>query len=321
MSIKIAGTGIALPENHVSNDELATLADLDTTDEWIRTRTGITNRYISSTETLTGLASTAAANALADAGATPSDVDYLLCATLGGETRTPALACRIAENLKLTCASVDLNGACTGFLYALDMASALIQTGRARTILIVSAEKMSAHVDWHDRSTCVLFGDGAAACVVTAGTGLKYINLVTEPDSQVISLKSDMTGNNPLAPVHEPASFLYMDGQRVFKYAVNMMEQQIRSALAAIDLPPEAIDYYLIHQANRRIIDFAIGRLKQPTDKFPMNMDQYGNTSAVSIPLLLHEMRLAGSIRPGQMLLLVAFGAGMTYGSCVLEWE
>lgn len=321
MTIRIAGTGIGLPARRVSNDELAEVAGLDTSDEWIRTRTGIGERRIATTETLADLATTAARGALADAGIDASEIDYLLVATLAGDTRTPALACHIAERLGMTCAAADVNAACTGFLYALDLAAGLVARGRAGRVLIVSAEKMSAHVDWQDRSTAVLFGDGASACVVVPGNALKFIHVGVQPDTRTISLPNDMTGSNPFAEVTHPAGPLFMDGQTVFKYAVRMMEQGIQRALDGLELPPEAIDHYLIHQANRRIIDFAISRLRQPPEKFPMNVEHYGNTSAVSIPLLMHEMRGAGLIEPGQRLLLVAFGAGMTHGSAVLEWE
>jgi 3-oxoacyl-[acyl-carrier-protein] synthase-3 len=216
---------------------------------------------------------------------------------------------------------VDLNGACTGFLYALDTASCLIQAGRAKNVLIVCGEKMSAHVDWTDRRTCVLFGDGAAACVVSAGSMLRYMHLQTQPDLMAIHLNNAMGGNNPLARNRTERGFVSMDGQRVFKFAVSMIEQEVTRALAHLNLEAQDIDHYLIHQANRRILDFAVGRLNQPHEKFPMNIDRYGNISAVSIPLLMHEMIHAGTIQPGQMLLLCAFGAGLTAGSCVLRWE
>lgn len=321
MTIKIAGTGIGLPRRQVSNDDLVAITGLDTSDQWIASRTGIRSRHVCQDETLTDLATTAARNALEDAGIPADQIDYLMCATVSADTRTPSLACAVAERLGVTCAAADLNGACSGFLYALDLVSCMVQTGRARNVLIVCAEKMSAHTDWSDRSTCVLFGDGAAACVVTPGTMLKYIHVATIPDTAAITMRNDMAGTNPLARDIEPSCFVQMDGQRVFKYAVSIIEQEVPRALDALGLTAEDIDYYLIHQANKRIIDFAISRLGQPSEKFPINIDRYGNISAVSIPLLLHQMRQAGQVRPGQTFFLCAFGAGMTYGSCVWEWE
>ena len=329
MTIKIIGTGVGLPQRQVGNDELAALTGIDTSDEWIRTRTGISTRRLCTDETLTDLATTAANGALTDAGTDAGTVDYLLCATLAGDTRTPALACLVAERLGVTCPAVDLNGACVGFLYALDSAAALIAAKRATTVLIVCAEKMSAHVDFTDRSTCVLFGDGAAAVVVTASSsadgardgGLEYIHLGTQPDSHTIVLPNNMLGNNPVAVGDKPQPFLYMDGQKVFKFAVNVIEQEIRLALKALNITPDAIDHYLIHQANRRIIDFAVQQMGIGPDKFPLNVEKYGNMSAVSIPVLLHEMRARDEIHAGERLLLCAFGAGMTYGACVIQWE
>ena len=321
MTITIIGTGVGQPRREIGNDELAALAGLDTSDEWIRSRTGIATRRLCSDESLTDLAAQAADAALADARTTAESVDYVVCATIGGDTRTPSLACTVAERLGLTCPAVDLNGACVGFIYALDIAAALVAAGRAKTVLIICAEKMSAHLDFTDRSTCVLFGDGAAAVVVTAGQGLQYIHLGTHPDSQAINLPNRMLGNNPIAVGVETEPVLTMDGQKVFKYAVTMLEQEVQLALDALQLAPGDIDHYVIHQANRRIIDFAIHRLGLPPSKFPLNIEKYGNMSAVSIPTLLHEMRADGGIKAGETLLLCAFGAGMTYGACVIRWE
>ncbi|MDR2931102.1 MAG: ketoacyl-ACP synthase III [Propionibacteriaceae bacterium] len=321
MTIKIIGTGIGLPDKEVSNDELAALTGLDTSDEWIRTMTGIGYRRLCQTETLTDLSTTAARAALAEAELDGSQIDYLICSTVSPDTRTPSLACSVAERIKATCPAVDLNGACAGFIYAIDTAAALIAAGRAERILIVCSEKMSGLTDWTDRRTCVLFGDGSAACVVTAGNMLKYVHLQTQADSHVIRMDNGMGGNNPLARDQAPASFIHMEGQKVFKYAVNIIEAEVRRAFDVCDLTPESIDYYLLHQANLRIIDFAISRLKQPPEKFPTNIERFGNISSVSIPLLLHEMRQAGQVHPGDKFLLCAFGAGMTGGSAVLEWE
>ena len=321
MTIKISGTGIGLPKLQLSNDELAELAQLDTSDEWIVSRTGIHSRYVCVDETLTDLATTAARAALDDAGLAAADIGYLICATIGGETRTPSLACAVAERLGVDCAALDLNAACAGFIYALDMAACLIGAGRAGHVLIISAEKMSGLVDWHDRSTCVLFGDGAAACVVSPGHALAWLNVLTQPDSAVITLPANTTGNSPFAPRPNEQGFVQMDGQKVFKYAVTLLEREVARALAALDLTADEIDYYVIHQANKRIIDFAISRLGLAPAKFPLNIERYGNISAVSIPLLLHEMKAAGQIHPGDKLFMCAFGAGMTCGSCVLDWE
>jgi 3-oxoacyl-[acyl-carrier-protein] synthase-3 len=321
VTIKITGTGIGLPKRSVANQELADITGLDTSDEWIVSKTGITSRYLCQDERLSDLAAEAARNALADAGTGLDQVDYVLCATIGADTRTPSLACLVAGELGLTCPAVDLNAACMGFVYALDTAAALVETGRASTVVIVCAEQMSSWVDWTDRATCVLFGDGAAACVVTAGSALKYTHLRTVPDLEAIHMRNNAHGNSPFAVDQPDGGYVVMDGQKVFKYAVSMIEREVAEAVAALNITTDDIDYYLIHQANRRILDFAVSRSKQSRDKFPMNIERYGNVSAVSIPLLLHEQRAAGKVHPGQTLLLCAVGAGMTCGSCVLEWE
>ncbi|MDR2896949.1 MAG: beta-ketoacyl-ACP synthase 3 [Propionibacteriaceae bacterium] len=321
MSLKVLSTGVGLPQRFITNDDLVEVMGLDTSDEWIYSRTGIKGRYVCQEETLAELSITAARQALDEAELTGADIDYILCSTIAADTKSPSLACTVAEAIDASCGAVDLNGACTGFIYDLDVANALIATGRAKNILIVAAEKMSAHADWTDRRTCVLFGDGAAAVVVTAGNMIKYINVASKPDTEVIRIQADMAGNNPIARDMPAAGFVHMDGQKVFKYAVNIIENEVKSALEKTGLTPDDIDLYLLHQANLRIIDFAISRLKQPKDKFPTNIDHTGNTSSVSIPLLLHELRQAGQIKAGQKMFLCAFGAGMTYGTCVWEWE
>ena len=321
MTIKIIGTGVGQPKREVSNDELATITGLETSDEWIRTRTGIETRRICTDETLTDLSTTAAQQALANAKLGADKMDYLIAATIGGDQRTPSLACMVAENLKIECPAVDLNGGCVGFIYALDYASALIAAGRADNILIVCAEKMSAHMNFTDRSTCVLFGDGAAAVVVTKGNGLEYIKLGSEPDSHSISMPNKMHGNNPLAVGEDAEPILYMDGRAVFKFAVNATQREVTRALDACKLTPDDVDLYLLHQANGRIIDSAIQHLGIDPAKFPRIVQKYGNMSAASIPTLLHELVEQDAIKPGQRLLLCAFGAGLTYGTCVMTWE
>jgi 3-oxoacyl-[acyl-carrier-protein] synthase-3 len=320
VTLSLSGIGLALPRRRVSNDELAQITGIDTTDEWIQTMTGISSRYMTTTETLIELAEQAATDALADAHIDPSEVDYIIAATMGCETSTPSLACHVAEHIGVQCPAVDLNAACVGFLYSLDYAAGLIERGRARNILIITGERMSAHVDWTDRRTCILFGDGAAAVVVRPGSALQYLNLQTRPDTEVINQYRRMCGNSPLSTPDEETP-MHLEGQKVFKYAVSLMEQEITTALDTLQLQADQIDHYLIHQANRRIIDFAIERLGIAPDKFPMNIDRYGNMSAVSIPALLHDMRQNNTIQPGDTLLMCAFGAGMTCGSSVIQWD
>lgn len=318
MSLKITGMGKSIPEKCVSNDDIASF--LDTDDEWIVSRTGIKKRYICTHETLTDLSVTASNQAIENANLSASDIDLLLCATLGGDYRTPSLACTVAELIGTKCPAFDINAACTGFVYALDVASTYLQTGKAKNVLILCAEMMSTQVDWDDRNTCILFGDGAAACIVTPGNALKYISLSTIADTKILNLPND-TGNSPFIKTKKGKDYLHMQGQEVFKFAVNVVGPDMEKALEVLKMEPGQIDWYLVHQANKRIIDSIRRRLRQPEEKFPVNIGDYGNLSSVSIPLLLSEMLDENKIKPGDTLFMTAFGAGLTAGSCVMVWE
>ncbi|HPD88116.1 MAG TPA: beta-ketoacyl-ACP synthase III [Oscillospiraceae bacterium] len=317
MSLKIIGTGRALPQKAVSNDELSSF--LDTSDEWITSHTGVKNRYVCTEESLTDLCESAAKKALLASGLRPPEIDLVLCSTMGGDFVTPSLACAAAERLGLSCPAFDLNAACSGFLYALDVAAAYLTCGRAKKILILSAEMMSKHVDWSDRATCVLFGDGAGACVVTAGTALQYLHLTAEGDTGIL-FREDGSGSSPFREKKE-RGFVKMQGQGVFKFAVRMIETQTKAALESLSLTADDIDYYLLHQANKRILDFAREKLGQPEEKFPSNIHRYGNISSASVPILLDELLEQGKIQKGAKLLMSAFGAGLTAGTCVMSWE
>jgi len=318
MSLKIIGMGKGIPEKCITNDELAEF--LDTDDEWIVTRTGIKTRYVSTFETLTDLSATASKQALKNADLTAIDIDLIICATIGGDYQTPSLACSISERIGTKCPAFDINAACTGFIYALDTASAYISSGKAKKILLVCAEMMSTHADWNNRNTCILFGDGAAACVVTAGDALKYISTYATPDTNILN-KPLADGNSPYMIDKTEQGFLHMQGQEVFKFAVKVVGPELNKALESVNMTPEQIDYYLIHQANKRIIDSIRTKLRQPEEKFPMNIGKYGNLSSVSIPLLLGEMIDDGKVKTGSRLFMTAFGAGLTYGSCLMVWE
>ncbi|MDR2569260.1 MAG: ketoacyl-ACP synthase III [Oscillospiraceae bacterium] len=317
-NLKIIGMGRGVPDRRVFNDELAGF--LDTDDSWISSRTGIKSRYVCTYETLTELSVTASRQALSKAGLEAHNIDLVLCVTLGGDYVTPSLACSVAEQISATCPAFDINAACTGFVYALDVASVYLAAGRAKNILIICAEMMSSLVDWNDRNTCILFGDGAAACVVTVGDFIKYMSLSTIADTSILNLPSG-SGNSPFIKSKKEKGFLQMQGQEVFKFAVNVVERDLLQALDALDMALEQIDWFLLHQANKRIINSISRKLRQPEDKFPVNIDKYGNLSSVSIPLLLDEMLDEGKIKSGDTLFLSAFGAGLTAGSCIMVWE
>ena len=315
--MRILGTGSALPKKVVKNDDLA--AFLDTNDEWISTRTGIRERRVLSDETIQSLAERAGALALRSAGVAPEEIDFVLVSTVQAETLTPALACDIQPALGLKCMGLDLNGGCTGFIAALAVAEGLIAAGRAKKILVISAEALSRFADWTDRSTCVLFGDAAGACVVGEGEGVKDIRFVGEPRRDVLC-GTTPPGNSPFAVDPQPAQYLKMQGQEVYKFAVSHSFKDIREMLGYHDLQPEDIDFYVLHQANMRILEAVRARLKVAPERFPHNIERTGNTSSATVPVLLDELNRAGKLKPGCRVILNAFGAGLCTGTALIDW-
>lgn len=319
MSFYIAGTGSALPEKVVSNDDLAQF--LDTSDEWIYTRTGIRRRHVLTHERLDDLAIASAKQALADAGVSGAEVDLILCATMRGDTYTPSLACTVGEAVGSRAPAFDLNAACVGVLYAMEIADSFISSGKAKTVLIVSAEAMSKLVDWADRSTCVLFGDGTGAMVVKKGKGRLAGVLCSDPDSHVIRMPNFEGMNSPYNQTAQEKLAMYMDGGEVYKFAVNAMGRRIEEACARAGLAPADIDWYLPHQANVRIIDASLKKYHIPKEKVLLNIAECGNMSATSVMVLLDEYAKKGTFRRGDKLLLVAFGGGLTSGAVIVEWN
>ena len=314
--MKVRSFGHALPAKQIKNDELS--AFLDTSDEWIRSHTGIESRHIlSGGETLSGLGAQAAQMALDRAGLTAEELDYILCPTTCGEMIFPATGCLIQQKIGAVCPALDLNAGCTGFLYALEMADALLSCGKAKRVLIVAAEQITRLSDWGDRSTCVLFGDAAGALVCEAGDGLKAIRLTARGTADPLYAMAD-GGNCPFNDQKPQAVALQMNGQEIFKFAVTQSCEDIRLVLKQSGLDADAVDYFVLHQANRRIIDTARARLKQPEEKFPVNITTHGNTGSAGIPVLLSEMAQDGRLQTGQTLVLSAFGAGLTSGAAVL---
>ena len=316
--MNVTAFGHALPKRTVTNQELTEI--LDTTDEWIRDHTGIeSRRIISGRETISGLGAKASRMALTRAGLTAKDIDFILCSTTRGEMTFPATACLIQERIGATCPALDINAGCSGFLYALDVADGLIASGKYRRVLVVCAEQVSALTDWTDRSTCVLFGDAAGAAVCEAGDGLKTVRLTDKGNAEPLHAWPD-GGNCPFDERTVTAQPLYMNGQEIFKFAVTHSCRDIDTVLADTRLMPDEVHYFVLHQANRRILDAARTRLKQPAEKFPVNITNHGNTSSACIPVLLSEMVEDGRLQKGQTLVLSAFGAGLTTGAAVLQY-
>ncbi len=318
MSFYIAGTGSALPQKVVSNDELGKI--VETNDEWIRTRTGIRNRRVLTSETLTELSAKAASSALADAKTEASDIDLVICATMRGDTLTPSQACLTAAELGIVAPCFDVNAACSAMLYSFDIADSFINTGKAECVLVLTCEAMSKQLDWSDRSTCVLFGDGTAAVVLKKGDGLLGQCMACVPNGKTIFTPS-FEGASPFSTREAQKVALNMDGKETYKFAVNVMVEQMEKVLEKSGLTVNDIDYVLPHQANIRIIDAAKKRFGIPDEKVLTNIDSYGNMSATSIAVLLDENAKAGKFKKGDKLLFVAFGAGMTAAATILTWN
>jgi 3-oxoacyl-[acyl-carrier-protein] synthase-3 len=326
-STVILGSGAYAPERVLTNAELSKI--VDTSDEWIRTRSGIRERRIAAPgEATSDMGAQAARRALEDAGLKPSDIDLLIVATITPDLPMPATACIIQQKVGVptTAACFDLNAACTGFLYALDTACAMLSSGRYRHALIIGVEKLSVIVDWKDRTTCVLFGDGAGAVVIgikpESGRGLLGTKLGAFGESVDLLCIPGGGSSAPATPASIAAGshFIKMKGKEVFKLAVRVMDEAARDILEQHRLHADQISLVIPHQANLRIIEAISQYLGLPMDRFFVNVDRYGNTSAASIPIALDEARRTGRIKSGDLTLLVAFGAGLTYGSALIRW-
>lgn len=315
--MNIIGTGCAHPSKIVTNEMLSQM--VDTTDEWITVRTGIKERRLISSENLEDLAIEAANKALAEAGMDAKDLDFIICANVVSEFISPAISCIIQGAIGATCPCVDLNGACVGFIYSLEIAEAYYRSGKYKNILIVCAEEPTRMVDWHDRTACVLFGDGAGAAVLTEGNNIKATKLSTTCNWDRLYQKHELQ-YSPFNTKPNSNVPLVMHGQDVFKFAINAAISNTNYLLKKTGHTADDINYFLLHQANLRIINTIKEYLKQPDEKFPVNIQKYGNTSSASLPILLDEINKEGKLKKGDLLALNAFGAGLVSGACILEW-
>ena len=317
--IGITGLGVHVPERVLANDELAQL--VDTSDEWIVERTGIRERRIAADdEALTDIALPAARRALADAGAEAREIDLLIVATVTPDMMFPTSSALLADVLGAgEAGAYDLLAGCTGFMYAIAQAYAMLATGLSRKALVVGGDVLSKILDWHDRSTLVLFGDGAGAVVMEPVERGGFLGF---------ELGADGGGGEHLwlpgsgsRRFEHPDSYVKMNGREVFKFATRVMVSSAQAILEQCERTVDEIDVYVPHQANKRIIDHAVGKLGIPAEKTIVNVDRYGNTSSGSIPLALADARAQGRLREGQLVLMTGMGAGLTWGSALIEWS
>lgn len=326
LSVGITGTGRYLPERELTNFDLEKM--VDTTDEWIKTRTGISNRRIADDKTATSdLATEAAKIAIEDAGLLPEDIDLIIVATVTPDVSFPSTACIVQKNLGATrAAAFDIEAACTGFIYGMVVGEQFIKSGVYKNVLIIGAETLSKILNWKDRNTCVLFGDGAGAAVlqpVEEGYGILSSNLGADGASG--DYLTVPAGGSRIPPsmetVENSLHYVQMDGSEVFKFAVRIMAKSALEAIEGSGLSLDDIDYMIPHQANIRIIEAAAKRLKLDMDKVYVNLNNYGNMSAASVPVALDEAVRKGNIKAGDLVTLVAFGGGLTWGSSVIRWS
>ena len=321
----ITGWGMEVPEKILTNDDLSKF--VDTNDEWIRSRTGIVERRIADENQSTAtLAVDAALKALQVANLRPTDVDLIICSTSTPEHIFPATACLVQDRIGATKAGAfDLSAACSGFIYAVNMAAQSIRSGAIQNALVIGSETLSRFVNWEDRNTCILFGDGAGAFVLQASN---------EPGGVLSAvMHSDGSGGDSLilhgggskmptteATLQAGKHFIEMDGKEVFRFATRVMAQSTREALEVANIELENIDWVVPHQANIRIIEAAARGLKMSMDRFVVNLERYGNTSTASIPIATVEGIETGKIKPGDKIVFVGFGAGLTWGALAAEW-
>lgn len=319
---KMIGFGLYTPKNLVENERLQEF--LETSDEWIRTRTGIERRYISLDENTSDLAVEASKKALSQAELSAEDIDLIILATVTPDNFTPSTACIVQDKLGAKNAwAFDINAACTGFIYALKLGKSLIRSGEAKNALIIGAETLSKALNWEDRGSCVLFGDGAGATVLTSteeDCGIKCVNVKSDGSKGDSLVIQGLPLNSPFKDRKEVSeNYINMNGREIFKFATKVMEESIVDILEKENIKIEEIDAIIPHQANLRIIDYVGKRLGIPREKFVTNLQNYGNTSGASIPIALCEAIDDGKVKRGDNIIMVGFGGGLTWGAALIK--
>lgn len=320
MTTKIIGTGSYVPELVVTNDDLSKV--VETSDEWIRSRTGIRERRIADGMGTSVLAARAAEAALDNAGMKAEEIDIIILATSSPDQCFPNGACEVQKAIgAVRAVAFDISVACTGFVYAMNTMHAFFKSGLYRTGLVIGADVMSKLTDWTDRGTCVLFGDGAGAVVVRAEErGLIHMVMGADGTKGHVLTCQSRTADNFSTGKTPEFGYMAMDGQEVFKFAVKKVPECVRQVLEESHTDISEIKYFVMHQANYRIFESIAKRLKVSMDRIPMNMDRYGNTSGASVPLMLDELNRDGKLQPGDKIILSGFGAGLTWGATLIEW-
>ncbi|WP_283672382.1 beta-ketoacyl-ACP synthase III [Clostridium perfringens] len=319
---KMIGFGLYTPKNLVENERLQEF--LETSDEWIRTRTGIERRYISLDENTSDLAVEASKKALSQARLSAEEIDLIIVATVTPDNFTPSTACIVQDKLGAKNAwAFDINAACTGFIYALKLGRSLIRSGEANNALIIGAETLSKALNWEDRGSCVLFGDGAGATVLTSteeDCGIKCVNVKSDGSKGDSLVIQGLPLNSPFKDGREVSeNYINMNGREIFKFATKVMEESIVEILEKENIKIEDIAAIIPHQANLRIIDYVVKRLGIPREKFITNLQNYGNTSGASIPIALCESIDEGNLKKGDNTIMVGFGGGLTWGAALIK--
>ena len=320
MVARICGTGMAIPKLRVSNDDLTKF--METSDEWISERTGVRARHIAVEETTTSLAVEAAKKALDNAGMASSEIELIIAATITADNLLPFLSGEIQAGLEIpNAAAFDLGAACSGFLYGLSVANAFIKSGIYKTALVVGAETLSKIMNWEDRTSCILFGDGAGAAVLKADSeGIIDSILGADGKSGAVLGCEGRPLNNPFVKNEAEYPYVKMAGQEVYKFAVKTVPRSINEVLDKAGIAADDVKYFVLHQANLRMIEAISKRMKQPIEKYPTCIEEYGNVSAASVPMVLDQINREGKLKKGDKIVLAGFGAGLTWGASVLTW-
>lgn len=316
MSFNILGTGFYVPEQVITNNDLTEM--VDTSDEWITKRVGVKQRHVSKNETAADFAVKASLAALEASSVKPEELDLIIAASITSDSVCPTVASLVQRDIGANCPAFDINSACSGFLFGLDIAASYFERDGIKNILVVGAERLSKVIDWKDRSTCVIFGDGAGAFVLTKGDSLLASTIYTKGGDSVLSIPNYI-GTSPFYEKEAKKPCLFMEGQETFKFAVNRIVEDIKCVTEKAGISIDDIDYVVPHQANIRIIDYASKRLGIPKEKFFVNIDKYGNTSAASVPIAFAELDKSGKLKKGDIVVMSAFGGGLSSAACLIR--